>query len=295
MRRALWRATWTLCLWTVALQGAGAAIQVTDDTGRVVALPRPAERVVSLAPHITELVFAVGAGDRLVGTVRFADHPPAAREIPRLGDAFMLNFEALVALQPDLVLLWHSGTPLRFQARLEALGVALYRSEPTDLRGIADAMRSVSQLLGTQLHAEAAAAEFLQRLEALRQPEDAGDGVDVFIQISAQPRYTVNNRHLIGQALRWCGGRNVFGNTKNSVFPVSAAAVVALDPGVIVLMAAGELEFNRMRADWTRFEGLRAVRTQRLYPASADLLSRPAPRIVEGIAELCDRLEQARR
>ena len=173
-------------------------------------LAAPARRVISLAPHLTELMFAIGAGDRVVGTVEYADFPAAATRVPRVGDSSLLDLERIVAMKPDLVLVWrHGNSPQQLQ-RLAALKLPTYASEARTLADIAGTMRDLGTLTGLSDHAAQRAAAFEAAVSALRERYADHRRIDVFYQIWNQPLITINGEHLISQVLELCGARNVF-------------------------------------------------------------------------------------
>jgi iron complex transport system substrate-binding protein len=266
---------------------------VIDDRGREVHVTAPPERIISLAPHLTELLFAVGAGERIIATVEHADHPAEARSLPRIGSALQLDLERIVALRPQLVIAWASGNPRAQMERLEALGLSVYYSEPTDFAGIARDLRRLGQITGTTESAEAAAAAFEREIDALRARHSGRAPVTVFYQVWDPPLMTVNDQHLIGEALRLCGGVNVFGDLEARVPRPGREAVLAADPEVIVTGGPGE-----DRADWLEpwraWSGLTAVQRDNLFFIPPSLIQRPTPRIARGTRLLCAALEQAR-
>ena len=167
-------------------------------------------RIVSLAPHLTELVYAAGAGETLVGTVAYSDYPAQALDIERIGDAWRVDLERLLVLQPDLGLAWPSGTPQQTLERLRGSGleVALL---PTDrLQDVASALRRIGELTGHTAEAGAAARGFEEQVTGLRERYAAASALSVFVQLDDQPLYTINGRHLISEVVELCGGRNVF-------------------------------------------------------------------------------------
>ncbi len=266
---------------------------VIDDRGREVYGSGRPERIISLAPHLTELLFAIGAGERIIATVEHADHPAQARSLPRIGSAVQLDLERIVALDPQLVIAWASGNPRAQMERLEALGLKVYYSEPTDFAGIARDLRRLGQITGTMHSAEAAAAAFEREIGDLRARYSGRAPITVFYQVWDPPLMTVNDRHLIGEALQLCGGTNVFGDLKALVPRPGREAVLAANPEVIVTGGPGE-----DRADWLEpwraWTGLTAVQRDNLFFIPPSLIQRPTPRIAEGTGLLCDALEQAR-
>jgi iron complex transport system substrate-binding protein len=254
----------------------------------------PPARIVSLTPHLTELLFAIGAGDRIVATVDFADYPVAARDLPRVGSGARLDLEALRALQPDLVLAWRSGNPLAQVEQVERLGIRVVWSESRRLDAVADELERLGALVGTPQRAAAVAAAYRRRLERLRARFAERPPVRVFYQFWDQPPMTLNDDHLVGDVLRLCGAVNVFGDLPDLVPRVAVEAVLAADPDVIVI-GAPEADVVAWGAKWTAFPGLRAVRAGNVIGADPDLLNRATPRTLDGAQALCAALDQARR
>jgi len=278
----------------IAGPSAHAATTVVDDMGRRVSLDKPARRIVSLAPSATEMLFAAGAGKRVVGTARFTDFPPRARLLPRIGDASRIDMERVLALKPDLVVAWHSSLPAPTLKRLSGLGLAVYVTEPRSLKAIAVDIGRLGRLAGTADAAGPAAARFTARLQGLRRRYAHRASLRVFYQTWDQPVMTVNGSHFISHLLRLCGGRNVFADLAPLSAAVSAEAVVAADPQVIV---AGARDGNRrdVFARWRRWSAVQAVRLGNLFTLPPDLISRPGPRILQGADRLCRDLQAARR
>lgn len=251
-----------------------------------------AERVVVLAPHLAELACAAGACDRLVGAVTYTDYPPQAAKLPRVGDAFAVNAEALLALHPDLVLAWTGGTPQETLERLSGLGL---RVEPVAIRGLADvaaAIERVGDLLGTPVAARVAAAAYRQRLAALRERYRGARPLRVMYQIEADPAFSVNRLSPISEAISLCGGVNVFADMPQIAAPLSKEAVLAAAPEVVVY--GEEDRADDIRRYWQAFPQADVVRRQRLYAVDASLLARPSPRVLDGVEQLCGVLARAR-
>ncbi len=286
-----------LCVFMLMWFGVAAAvradIRVTDDAGRIVVLPAPARRIVSLAPHVTELLHAAGAGSRLVGAVQYSDFPDAAKALPRVGSAGSIDLEAVVALKPDLVIAWQSGNRDRQYEKLARLGLVVFVSEPHSLDDVARSMETFGRLAATEAEAEAAARDFRMRRDALAKRYGGRAPVSVFYQIWDKPLMTVNGRHLISAVLALCGGRNVFADLPMLAPTVTEEAVLAAAPQVIVASGAGASRPDWLDA-WRRWPALPAVSRNNLFVIAPDLLQRHTPRILEGAAMLCERFEQAR-
>jgi iron complex transport system substrate-binding protein len=275
---------------------------VVDDSGRTLTFERPAERVVTLAPSLTELVFAAGGGAALVGTTALSDFPPAARKVTRIGDAARLDVERVLALRPDLVIVFQRGATSRELAQLEAAGVRLFHLEPRRLDDVARAVERLGVVLGHEAVATSAADGLRKRLDRLRSAHAAAASVSVFYQVWQQPLMTISGSHLIDDVIRLCGGRNVFSGLAVLVPVISTEAVVAADPQAILTASeSGSVAAWRRAPDdpafavWRRHEGLAAVRRGTMYTLNGDTISRQGPRIVDGAESLCAVLDDTRR
>ena len=257
------------------------------------AAPTPTRpRIVSLAPHLTELVYAAGGGDTLVGTVEFSDFPQAARSLPRVGDAWRVDLERLLALHPDIVLTWTSGTPPDIVARLDALHLHRVDIATFRLADVPVALQTLGGLTGTPAIARAAADSFSTQIAALRDRYAHATPVSVFIQLDDQPLFTVNSRHIISEIVELCGGRNIFASLPQLAPSISVEAVVAADPQVIL---STDDTIADPAAQWQSWQRLTSVRFRTIYPIHADTVARSTPRLVQGTRETCENLADARR
>lgn len=270
---------------------ARSAITVVDDAGAKVTLERPATRVVSLAPHITEQLFAIGAGDRIVGTTEHADYPPAATAIPRVGRAHSLDLERIAALHADLIVIWGSGFPPAMIASVERLGVPVFISEPHALADVARSLERLGVLTGHD--GALAGAQFNAKLESLRRQYAARPPVRVFYQVWASPLMTLSGRHVISEAIRLCGGRNVFESLVPIAPQVSVEAVLAADPQLVLTAEPGGTASAAL-AMWQRFPTLAATRQRQFATLDADRINRHGPRLADEIAVLCAAIERTR-
>ena len=245
---------------------AGWGAEVRDDLGRVLQMPDPAQRIVTLAPHATELVLAAGAGHRLVGIASGGgNYPSRIAALPRIGGPGALNREQLLKLQPDLVIGWHSGNRASDLDWIERTGIALYRSDPASLHQIADAIRAIGRLSASTTAAEAQADAFTR---ALSTPCADLEPLPAYIEVWETPALTVGGMHWLNEVLRIGGFRNLFATVPRGVFAIDAETALARGAfATISLVHAGG-------------DGTRA----RL----ADLLSRPAPGLAEAVSLLCD-------
>jgi iron complex transport system substrate-binding protein len=276
----------------IAARGAVASVTATDDAGNVVTLARPAERIVSLAPHATELLFAAGAGARVVGVVAHSDWPREARALPRVGDANALDLERIVAFAPDLVVAWPYTMPAQLEA-LRARGATIFVSDPKTIAGIARDAEALGTPAGTSAAAQRAAAALRARAAGLAAQYKGTPAISVFYEVWNDPLQTIGGRHLISQAIALCGGANVFGAQTLAAPTVSFEAVVAAAPEAII---AGSDDGRRppWLDDWTRWRDIPAIRYGNLFVANGDLMHRSGPRFVDGVESLCVMLDQAR-
>jgi iron complex transport system substrate-binding protein len=270
-----------------------AEITVMDDMSQPMSLSQPAQRIVSLAPHVTEVLFAAGLGERIIGAVSYSDYPEEAKTIPRVGGYNNLDIERIVTLQPDLVVAWHEGNHPAQLDTLRRMGITVYTSNPHELDDIPKAIERLGILGGTQAQAQDAADAYRQTLSTLIERYSQRPPVSVFYQIWHQPLMTINDQHLIGKVLKLCGGENIFAGLSALTPTVSTEAVLQAEPEVIVASGMGESRPEWLD-DWRRWHQLPAVRNQALYFIPPDILQRHGPRILEGATQLCERLEQTR-
>jgi iron complex transport system substrate-binding protein len=272
-------------------------VSAVDDRGRSIRLPAPAQRVISLAPHATELLYAAGGGTALVGAVAYSDYPPAARALPQVGDGVALDLERIAALHPDLIVAWDDGNNGRQLAQLDALHIPVFRSSPHHLDEVATSLLRLGALLGTNATARAAAAEYRHDISELRARYANQPTVSVFYQVWDQPLMTENGSLMFNDMLQVCGGRNVFAQLSAAVPTVSTEAVLAADPEAIVAAAPGATPPDQplpSLAHWRHWRTMTAVARNNLFAIDGDLLSRPGPRVALGTARLCEDLQRAR-
>lgn len=285
---------WVLVCLTL-LSGASFAlsIEVVDDTGSKVRLEKPAQRIVSLAPHVTEILFAAGAGPHIVGVVSYSDYPDEALRIPGMGSYDNLDIERILAAKPDLIVAWQSGNSTAQVARLKGLGLAIYLSEPRNIEDVPRDIERLGELAGTSRTAKQTAAMFRERHARLRRRYADRPVVSVFYQIWNQPLMTVNGEHLISQVIRLCGGQNVFSDLAVLAPVTDIEAVLAVNPEAIVAGGMNE-KTPAWLEDWNRYPSLLAAKSDNLFFIPPNLLQRNGPRILDGAERLCQSLEQAR-
>lgn len=250
-----------------------------------------AHRIVSLTPGLTELVYAVGAEGSLIATVEYADYPAAAKQIPRIGDAFRVDMEKLLALKPDLVLVWTSGTPATVVEQIKLLGLRVESIEVQHLSEVSASLLRVGELTGRSAQAQQAARQFEQGIAQLRAQHAGSSLLRTFITVNRQPLYTVNGQHVLSEVLSLCGGVNVFGALNQLAPVIGVEAVLKADPEVI-LSTDGNLQ--QVRQDWRSWPQVHAVKENHVYVVSPDTTTRATPRLLQGAQEICGVLETAR-
>jgi iron complex transport system substrate-binding protein len=270
-----------------------AAVTVTDDSGRELTLPRPARRIISLAPHVTELLFAAGAGRLIVGAVEFSYYPEEAKTIPRVGNNLQLDLERIVGLKPDLIVVWLHGNAQRQLDMLLQLGIPVFYNEPHRLNDIAGSLERLGRLAGTDAVALPAARAFLARASELRARYAGRPPVRVFYEVWDRPLLTINGNQIINDVITLCGGQNVFADLKPLVPPVSIEAVLEADPEVIAA-ATAEPNMRDNLDNWKVWPRVLAVKRDNLFVIHTDLISRHTPRILEGAQQMCENLDKAR-
>lgn len=269
------------------------AVEVMDDSGKTIQLQQPATRIITLAPNLTELLFDLGAGDRVVATVQFSNYPDAAKKIPRVGSSASLNLEAVLRYRPDLVLAWRSGNNPQQVLAIEQLGIPVYRSEPGMLQDIPATLIKLGQLLGLENKAESVAQHMQAGIANLQRHYAHRKLLSGFYQIWDEPIYTINGKHIISDIMRLCGVHNVFANAPIIAPVVSMEAVIARDPQMIISGGSARMQAQNLSA-WRAWPQLTAVRANNLFYIDADLMQRDTPRILEGAEILCRQADEAR-
>ena len=271
---------------------AHAAITVVDDDGNPVTLQKPAQRVIAMSPHVTELLYAAGGAERIVAAVAYSDYPEAAKRLPQVGSNRQIDMERVVALKPDLIVVWLHGSSERQIEQIRALGIPMFHSEPRKLDDIAASLNKFGKLMGTETVADAAAADLRQRLGALQAKYAKRAPVRMFYQVWDKPLYTLNGEHILSDAMRLCGGDNIFASQKVTAPVVDIEAVLQQNPEA---MFSGQ----RSPADvglkmWKPYTTLTAVQRDNLFSINGNLLNRSGPRMIEGTEILCEKLDLVR-
>jgi iron complex transport system substrate-binding protein len=267
-----------------------AAVNVTDDTGRELTLPHVPQRIVSIAPGATEMLFAAGAGARVIATVEFADEPAEARQVPRIGDSNAIDMERVVALKPDVIVIWEGGNNSGQVAQLERLGIPLYRERVSRLADLAPSLRRLGALVDAPAVAEKSARDVETRLAALAKRFGGRAPITVLLQVWNRPVYTVGGAQMMSDSLRLCGARNLFADLKTPGPAVDVEAIIARNPQAIVAVAPPGTAHEWLE-EWKRFSTLSAVKSGALIPFEDQRLSRLGPSAVGGTEALCEALD----
>ena len=270
-----------------------AEITIHDDFGETLVLEKPAQRIVSLAPNITEVLFHIGAGAQIVGADEYSNYPQQAKLITRVNNHAAANYELILSLQPDLVIAWQSGNGDKIINRIRQLGIPVFVIETRSLEDIPNLFARFGALSGHADNAQQKAADFRLRLSLLRDQYSAKSEVKTFYQIWDEPLITLNGEHMVSSVIELCGGRNIFAEAIPLVPYVNIESIVAADPQVII--AGGSKEEKPHWFDhWRKWGEIAAVRNQHVYLIPADLMQRHSVRILDGAELMCDYLQRAR-
>jgi len=276
-----------------SIQQVFAKITLSQASGETLILQAPAKRIITLAPNLAELVFAAGAGDHLVAVVEYSDFPPQVKRIPKVGDAFRIDMERIMELEPDLVMAWKTGNPQTALQKLEQLGIRVWQIEIVQPAEIADTVEAIALAAGTGAQGTAVAKELRDRLATLVVENAGKTPVDYFYQIASNPLYTVNGQHIISRSMEICGGRNVFSALPSLAPQVSRESVILADPQTMI---APEIPGDPPAlAHWKEWPRLQAVSNKTLLYLPADDISRAAPRLLNSIELACQLLDEVRR
>jgi iron complex transport system substrate-binding protein len=271
-----------------------AALQLVDDSNQPLTLAAPARRIISLAPNITELLYAAGAGAYIVGTISHSDYPPPALQIPRIGDYSGLDMEAILNLKPDLIVAWPGGNPQAQLQKLQQMGLPVYNAEPHRLEDIPRTIEQLGYMAATTTEAGRSAADFRRRLQVLQQQYQGRSPVRVFFQVWEQPLFTINGQQLISDVIERCGGKNIFAELPTLAPQINIEAVLQANPEVIITSTSADEATPAALRHWRNWEGLAASHNGHLYGIPAEQISRHTPRILDGMQRLCNLLQQVR-
>ena len=269
-----------------ALADVDKAIRVMDDSGAFVSLDKPAIKVISLSPGLTELVAAAGGLDKLQAVVSYSDFPPQVKKLPQAGSYNALDIEKILLLQPDLVVAWKSGNPKHQIEKLKKLGLNVYISEPDDFMDIPDTLLRLGKLMATEKIAQKNAAQFIEQFEQLKKKYPLKKNKSVFIQIWNKPLMSVNQHHLISKVISLCGGENIFADTLSLTLSPSIESILEKNPDIMIATGMADTSVQWLNR-WRQWPFLSAVKNKQLYAATPAHLVRHTPRILLGIEEVC--------
>ena len=282
---------WVVDLLLISFSGAA---EIIDDEGNLVRLEKPAERIISLAPSLTELVYAAGAGSRLIGVVEYSDYPASADSLPVVGRFDGLDIERILELKPDLIVAWQSGNPKSSITQLKNLNLKVYVAEPKNLSSIASHIEKLSVLTGTESRAQIAIQEFNSIYGELKRKYNNKSKVKVFYQLWDRPIITVGGNELINDIIELCGGENIFGDLPQLAPKIDQESVLIRNPKVIVA-SGSNTERPQWLDEWKLWPQLTAVAEENLYFIIPELLQRHTPRALLGTRQMCEYIDQARK
>lgn len=275
-----------------AIQAAVAGITLEQANGEPLVLAAPAERIITLAPNLAELVFAAGAGEHLKAVVEYSEYPEQVKQIPRVGDAFRIDLERIIELEPDLVIAWASGNPQSALSKLQQMGVTVWQLEISHPQEIADAVLNISVAAGTSAIGQKQATRLRAKLNRVIEEHRNKAPVSYFYQVASEPLYTVNGEHIISRGLTLCGGNNVFSDLNSLAPQISRESVILADPQVIF---SARDEYSAASLDgWKQWPRLRAVELNHLFYLPADQISQATPRFLDSIGKACQLLDNVR-
>jgi iron complex transport system substrate-binding protein len=270
-----------------------AEITLNQANGETIELPAPAQRIITLAPNLAELVFAAGAGEKLEAVVAYSDFPPEVKDIPLVGDAFRVDLESIIELQPDLIIAWQSGNPQAALQKLTELGLTVWQVEITQPGQIADVIDDIARAAGTEAAGHIEAESLRQRLQALELGNAGKTPLSFFYQIASEPLYTVNGDHIISAGMEICGGHNVFAELPTLAPQISRESVILADPQIMISgVAPGEPADSLNQ--WLQWSRLQAVNNDAMVYIPADDISRAGPRLFDAIELACQRFDKIR-
>jgi iron complex transport system substrate-binding protein len=260
--------------------------------GSTLLLTAPATRIITLSPHLAELVFAAGASDRLIATVEYSDYPEAAKNLPRIGDAFRLDSERIVTQHPDLVIAWDSGNPKPAVEQLRSLGLTVWSVEIREPLEIADTLDAIGLATGHEDTARRESKAIRLRLDQLSAEYQNMEQLNYFYQVGQKPLFTINGDHLISKGLKLCGANNVFGLEPGLAFQVGYESVIVANPDALFapFLEAGQDPLS----EWHEWPAMKAVRQNALYLLPADAVSRATPRFLDALELACKLLNGLR-
>lgn len=259
--------------------------QFTDEAGRTISVPARVDRVISLAPNLTEIVFAIGAGERIVGNTTYCDYPAEARQVEKVGDTLHPSIERIIALHPQLVLVSTASQLEAFTKQLNDQGIAVYVTDPHNIDGVFHSIASLGDLLNQTSAAQALLSDLRLRTDSVANALKTATPVSVFYQVSAQPLYTAGRDSFVTDLIRRAGGKSVTAEVPGAWPKFSAESALAARPEAIILPTGGSMgDTNGFVAE--PLKNSPAVKNGRVYKINDDHLSRPGPRSIAGLEKM---------
>lgn len=261
---------------------------VKDDKGHSITLKNPAKRIISLAPDLTEDLFAIGAGDKIVGVIQGSDYPSDAKNILKVASYHHLDIEALISTHPDLIVTWSQGVNI---STLAKWGIPIYVSDPKKLTDIPRTLQNLGCLVDEFQKAKQIAKNYMQRYHKLAEKFSRQPPIRVFYQIWTTPVITIAKGSWINEAITFCGGKNVFESLKGAAPEITIEAVIIENPDIII----SSIKKEEWKNTWLAWSDLQAVKEKRLLTVHSDLIERPGPRLMDGVTELCIAMNDSRK
>ena len=274
-------------------QNSMGAIEVVDDNGDKLKLADVAQRIISLSPNTTEILFHIGAGEKIVGADEYSNYPKQANDILRVNNHAAANYELILSLKPDVVIAWQSGNGEKIISRIRELGIPVFVVETGNLQDIPYLYRRLGQLSGYEKQSNIQAEKFSSRLNQLRKTFSSREEIRLFYQIWNEPLMTLNGDHMVTDIIELCGGVNIFSDAAALVPYVNVESVLAADPQVII--TGGKSKSDLLDSGfWDKWPSLSAVKNQHLYAIPSDLLQRHSDRMLEGTGLMCEYIDLVR-
>lgn len=261
------------------------------NNSQILSFDAPAKKIITLAPHATELAYSAGAGGKIIATVEHSDFPEQAKNITRIGDAYRINLEKIIALKPDVIIAWASGNNSKQLLKLHTLGFKIYYSDIKTFKDIAVDIKNIGHIAGTEEISEHSAREFNAKINSLRNTYSNKRTVRVFYQLWHDPLMTINKTHFINQSIKLCGGTNVFSNAPVQVPQVNIESILSAKPDI---MLAGYKTYAEA-FNWTKNMDKTLPLSTDLFIIDPDLLHRPTMRLAEGTEKVCGILDSYRK
>jgi len=274
-------------------QNSMGAIEVVDDNGDKLKLADVAQRIISLSPNTTEILFHIGAGEKIVGADEYSNYPKQANDILRVNNHAAANYELILSLKPDVVIAWQSGNGEKIISRIRELGIPVFVVETGNLQDIPYLYRRLGQLSGYEKQSNIQAEKFSSGLNQLRKTYSSREEIRLFYQIWNEPLMTLNGDHMVTDIIELCGGVNIFSDAAALVPYVNIESVLAADPQVII--TGGKSKSDLLDSGfWDKWPSLSAVKNQHLYAIPSDLLQRHSDRMLEGTGLMCEYIDLVR-